>query len=234
MENLDPLISCICVTSNRPLLLQRAIACFERQTYRNKELVLSYPKGDLPTKNVVEQICAISDMPLVILERPDEENLGTARNHAIEAANGEFICIWDDDDWYHNDRLRCQYDSIKGSPFKACIFLSILLYDFESKEAFFSPYRMWEGTLLCDKETLSKQLYLDKERGEDTAVVFSLYAHNMLYNILEAPFMYIYIYHGNNTWGESHFNSYFLESQPMEEKINKQVENLTNLEFYQL
>lgn len=234
MENLDPLISCICVTSNRPLLLQRAIACFERQTYSNRELVLSYPKSDVLTRKVAEQIAEISDIKMVILERPDEENLGIARNHAIEASNGSYVCIWDDDDWYHNDRIQHQYDAIKGSVFKACIFLNILLYDFESKETFFSLYRMWEGTLLCEKETLKKQLYLDKARGEDTAVVFSLYANNVLYNIMESPFMYVYIYHGNNTWGESHFNSYFIESQPLDEKVNKQIENLTSLHYYHL
>ncbi|MCC8423667.1 glycosyltransferase [Mucilaginibacter sp. UR6-11] len=234
MNNIEPLISCICVTSNRPVLLQRAIACFENQTYANKELVLSYPRNDILTKAVIDQVLKITDAKMIVLERDEDETLGNARNQAIEAANGEFICIWDDDDWYHNDRVLHQYESIKDTAFKASIFLNILLYDFTTKEAYLSPYRMWEGTLFCEKELFNNQLYLDKERGEDTAVVFNLYMNNVLFNILESSYMYVYIYHGNNTWGESHFNLYFLNSIPLDEKVSKQIAELTKLDYYRL
>ncbi len=232
MENQDPLISCICVTSKRPLLLQRAIACFERQTYRNRELVISFPKSDQETRDLLLKISLFSDISLLVMERPDEENLGSARNRAIEQANGTYICVWDDDDWYHNKRIEYQYEAIKGSIFRASVIQSILLCDFQNKETFFSPCRMWEGTLLCEKEILQSQLYLEQERGEDTAVVFNLHLKNILFNLVGAPFMYIYIYHGNNTWGENHFNSYFLQAVAMDEKINQQVEELTSLEYY--
>lgn len=234
MSNITPLISSICVTSNRPLLLQRAIACFERQGYPNKELVLSYPVSDGATRNIVNQIEAISDIRIVRIERPDQENLGTARNHAVEAASGEYVCIWDDDDWYNHDRIERQYDAIKNTIFKACAIMNILLYDYEKKEGFHSVYRPWEGTLLCEREMLLKGLYLDKEKGEDTALIFFLSINNVLFHIMNAAHLYIYIFHGNNTWGESHFNSYFQQSMPLDEKINKRLEELTNLDYYHL
>lgn len=234
MSNVTPLISSICVTSNRPLLLQRALACFERQGYPNKEIVISYPVSDLLTRDIVNQIESISDIRIVKIERPGEENLGTARNHAVEAANGEYVCIWDDDDWYNHDRLERQYNAIKNTVFKACVLMNVLLYDYESKEGFHSSYRHWEGTLLCERETLLKGLYLDKEKGEDTALIYFLSSNNVLFHIMDAAHLYIYIYHGNNTWGESHFNSYFLQGQLLDKKVSEKIEGLTNLEYYHL
>lgn len=232
MKKKSPLISCICITNNRPLLLQRAIACFERQDYANKELVISYPKSDVMTKNVINQISEMSDIKILRIERNDNENLGTARNSAIQQANGEYICIWDDDDWYNINRISHQYNAISKGPFKASVLTHILMFDFETKESFLSGYRHWEGTLLCEKSVMSKYLYLDKEKGEDTSVLHELSSNNLLFHIKDASQLYIYIYHGKNTWGENHFNTYFLQSQPLGEKISKQVTDLTNLEYY--
>ena len=44
-----PLISCICITRNRPGYLSKAIVCFKQQTYPNKELVILYEEDDLLT-----------------------------------------------------------------------------------------------------------------------------------------------------------------------------------------
>lgn len=232
MSNEHPLISCICVTNNRPLLLQRSIACFERQEYPNKELVVSYPKADMNTKNVIDQIESLSDIKIVRIERSEEDNLGQARNHAVSAANGDFVCIWDDDDWYNHDRLEVQYNVIKDGPFKASVIMNILLYDAVSKEGFYSPYRHWEGSLLCEKATLLAGSYMELDKGEDTSLLYYLSSHNVLYHIMDASHMYIYVYHGGNTWGENHFNSYFLESQPLNESVNKQIEDLLDLSYY--
>lgn len=67
MKKSLPLISCICITSNRSTLLQRALACFERQDYPMKELVISYPENDFLTKRVVEQIEELSTIKMAHL-----------------------------------------------------------------------------------------------------------------------------------------------------------------------
>ncbi|PWG80207.1 glycosyltransferase family 2 protein [Pararcticibacter amylolyticus] len=234
MESNEPLISCICITNRRPLLLQRAIACFESQTYPNRELVVSYPADDEQTRDLMEKIAQISDINLVLIERAETERLGMARNNAIRYANGKYVCMWDDDDWYHQDRIRLQYETLKDSPFKACILFNILLFDALSAEAFLSPFHLWEGTLLSEKEVLMDQMYLDVNKGEDTAVVFNLHKNNLLYHLNDQSFLYVYIYHGENTWQESHFNSYFIQSQPLGKDVSKQVVDLTNLEPYRL
>ena len=53
MNNQLPLISCICVTREKPSLLKRAIDCFLAQTYPNKELVILYEDDDYATEELV-------------------------------------------------------------------------------------------------------------------------------------------------------------------------------------
>lgn len=112
--------------------------------------------------------------------------------------------------------------------------MNVLLYDAESQETYYSGYRDWEGTLLCKKEMTLNTGYLDVERGEDTPVIHYLSSRNSLFRIVELPHLYIYIYHGNNTWDEGHFNSYFIQSKLMEEEVNLQVQNIVNLSYYSL
>jgi len=212
--------------------MQRAIACFDRQDYPKKELVISYPDDDLLTKSVLDQIQNLSDIKMLRIERPAHEKLGIARNNAISAANGEFICIWDDDDWYHSTRLSLQYSLIENGPFKASILMNVLMYDAVDKETYYSGYRDWEGTILCEKKTMLQTSYLELERGEDTSVIYYLSSRNVLFRIIEMAHLYIYIYHGNNTWGEGHFSSYFLQSKLMDEDINQQVKDVIDLDYY--
>lgn len=232
MKKKNPLISCVCITSSRPILIQRAIACFDRQDYPRKELVISYPNNDSLTRGILDQIKELSNIKMIRIERPENEKLGIARNQAIFAANGEFICIWDDDDWYHSDRISYQYMMVKNGPFKASILMNVLMYDAINKETYYSGYRDWEGSLLCNKETMLQTGYLELERGEDTSVVHYLSSRNLLFRIIEMAHLYIYIYHGNNTWGEGHFNSYFLQSKLMEEEINQHVQAAVDLDYY--
>lgn len=218
-----PLISCICITSNRPHLLQRAISCFKNQNYPKKELIVSYPENDFLTRNILDQIVTLHQVQIVRIKRKKEDTLGSARNNAIHVANGEFICIWDDDDWHHSRRLSEQYSVIENSPFKASILMNVLMHDVKNKETYYSGYRDWEGTLLCEKKTIIKTAYLNLPRGEDTYVLHYLLFSNVLFRIKEKPNLYIYIFHGNNTWGEGHFMSYFSEGTRMDEKVNSEV-----------
>lgn len=234
MKNENPLISCICITSNRSVLVQRAIACFERQDYPNKELVISYPEKDLLTKSVMDQIEKLSGIEMVRIERPEDEKLGIARNNAIQAANGEYICIWDDDDWYNDDRISQQFIVLKDGPFRASVLMNVLLYDSESKETYYSYNQDWEGTLLCEKRLLSETRYLDMDQKEHYLILPYLSSRNVLYHIIEMPHLYVYIFHGSNTMGEGYFNYYFLQSQLIDDHNNQKLQKAISLDYYSL
>lgn len=229
-----PLISCICITGHRPLLLQRAIACFDSQDYPLKELVISYPDDDFVSRDLLKQIEEISNIKMVKIERSELEKLGTARNNAIALANGEFICIWDDDDWFDHTRISSQFTVLKNGPFKASVLLNVLLYDALSDKTYYSDFREFGGTLLCEKEILLETSYPDLGKGEDNSIIQYLTYRNVLFRIIEMPHLYIYVYHGNNTLGERYFNLYFTLNRVMDEGLNSQVRNIINLDQYDI
>lgn len=92
-----PFVSCLCVTENRHAFLPWLLWCYDRQDYLARELV----------------IVDSSEPPLSLPERPDVRvvraeagaALGHKRNLALQAARGEVLAWFDDDDWQHPARL---------------------------------------------------------------------------------------------------------------------------------
>lgn len=229
-----PLISCICITDNRPLLLQRAIFCFDSQDYPTKELVISYPQSDVATRNILNSIEEILNIKMVKIERPEQEKLGTSRNHAIASANGEYICVWDDDDWYDSKRVSQQYEVLKSGTFKASILLNVLLYNAPDNKTYHFNYQELAGTLLCEKQTLLQTSYPDLEKREDNFIIQYLTSKNVLFRIAEMPQLYIYIYHGDNVSGTRYFNLHFMLLNLVDENINAQVQDVVNPKQYRI
>lgn len=225
MSQSYPLISCICVTSNRPKQLEKAITCFAAQNYPNKELVISYPKNDLLSNQVVENARNDETLKIMLVERPADESLGNARNHLIAKCSGDYVCIWDDDDWYHPSRLTYQFNSMQivGQRYQASVLSRILLYDTSTKKAYHSFPYTWDGTILCRKEILLQNQYANANRGEDTHVITFLSGRKLLYQINDAPFLYVYIYHGANTWDYKHFEHFINKSELLDEELTDSI-----------
>lgn len=228
MESMLPLISCICITSKRIILLKKAINYFKSQDYPNKELVISYPKQDKLTRYTINKILEMEDLKIIKIERCDDRTLGEARNQAINRANGDYMCNWDDDDWYHSSRLSYQFHSMINSKknYKASVLNQLLLYDQTTKKGYLSFLYTWENTLLCKKEIFIKNTYSNKDRGEDSSIVDFLDAENFLCHISDLPFLYIYIYHSGNTWNYTHFKSFFKKSQLLEDELTQKIRQL--------
>ena len=197
---MHPLISCICITNNRTELLLRAIVCFDAQSYPNRELVISYPKSDGNTKALINQILSISELRILPVERDEHLSIGTAKNQAIAQSKGEYICLWDDDDWYQIKRLAHQFNNMKTlfSFREACVLTQILSYDSIKQEAYHIYNYNFAGTLLCKKEILSEHPFLDTSIGEDAAIIQYLKSNHYLHYINDSSFLYIFVYHGKN------------------------------------
>ena len=228
-----PLISCICVTDNRIKQLQRAIACFEIQDYENTELVISYPEKDTETKNFIKQINKSNQLRILTIERLESESLGEARNQAILKANGLFVCTWDDDDWYHQSRLSFQYNSIStyknNNHLQGSLLSRIILYDSSLGKAYLSFLYTWEQTLLCSKEIMLRNKYSAKNKDEDYSVVKLLNKRRLLNHISDCPFLYIYIYHGGNSWGYSHFRHLVRKSEELDDNTTEIIKTTLNI-----
>jgi len=211
MTNL-PLISCTCVTQNRPLLLIRALHCFNSQTYPHKELVVLCTPEDTATHRTVTQFAQDtgSQVRLVLRKNSPGELLGARRNAAVDHAGGDYICQWDDDDWYHPRRLSYQYGLLSASRHAACTLGRIVIMDATSGAACLSPFRPWENSLLCRKQVLQQAPFPNLARGEDTPVVETLEKKGLLLTDRVSPPLYCYIFHGENTCTRTHFQ-YFMD-----------------------
>ena len=103
-----PIASCIMPTANRRAFVPQAIALFLDQDYPDKELVIlddgTDAIGDLvPAEPAIRYIRTAPGL-----------SLGAKRNAACEAARGDVILHWDDDDWYAPGRIRRQVDALQA------------------------------------------------------------------------------------------------------------------------
>lgn len=231
-------ISCICITQNRADLLKKAIKHYENQTYSNKELIILYPEFDYPTEELAKSNATYNQLLLneengewtydtavnggsaisfVKLKSFNQHSLGTKRNLATTCASGDYICVWDDDDYYANERLDRQFDFLKFTNKDAVALAQLTLYFQNTGKAYVSNARDegWEGSLLCKKDAIGS--YSDLERGEDTPVMHRLYKQEKL-AIMEDPRLYVYNIHYANTSTPTHFMK--LEKNSIELDVN--------------
>ena len=201
-----PWISCVCVSQNRAVFLKRAISYFNNQSYPNKDLVIVYTGSDeLLNADIVR------DEKIKVITPPKDSclTLGERRNISIQYAKGDYFCVWDDDDWFHNDRLEIQMRSLLESGKPANTLSRLLLYNALTRKAYLSSERFWEGSLLCKTDLFRESLQYPKlDKGEDNDVVMKLVNQNRV-DSLFAPYLYTYLFHGANTWDDNHFQHLF-------------------------
>ncbi|MGC4067365.1 MAG: glycosyltransferase family A protein [Polyangiaceae bacterium] len=101
---MPPLVSCLCVTERRAAFMPWLLWGFERQTYEHRELVIvdSSPEP-----------LSISRANVRVLAAPPGSNVPTKRNLALDAARGDYIAWFDDDDWQHPERLERLVESLR-------------------------------------------------------------------------------------------------------------------------
>lgn len=98
----QPLVSCIMPTYNRRAFMRAAIACWELQNYKNKELII-VDDGQQDISDLVPKGRRVRYVKL------DEKlTTGQKRNVCCELAKGQLICHFDDDDYSTPDRISDQ------------------------------------------------------------------------------------------------------------------------------
>ena len=228
MDRLLSSISCLCVTHGKAEMLKRAINCFRGQQYPNKQLIVVYETNDTTTERFLKSEIRTDDqiklMPEPVL--PAKKTLGELRNLSVEFADGEYVCQWDDDDWYDPERLSIQMERLQVSGKPACILSRWIVFDATTGQAYLSNRRLWEGSIMCRRDLLMQNPYPVLPKGEDTQVVRMLYERNMLEIIDDEPELYVYVYHGKNTWEKEHFHQIFECSTILNQSYTSQIANL--------
>ncbi len=222
----ERLVSCLCVTRNRVPMLRRAVSCFLNQTYQPRELVVLYETDDPATGDYLATLNDLSIRAIAIPVSP-KLTLGALRNLSLEASHGRYVAQWDDDDWHGPARLADQINTICASGKPACVLSRWVMYDEATQAAFVSAIRAWEGSLVAERSAVPP--YADLRQGEDTRVIDQMLSENKLVT-LDSPHLYVYVYHGTNTWERSHWQENLLPyAQSLATEGSERVRSLLQL-----
>ena len=197
-----PRISCVMVTANRAAIARRAVRCFIDQSWSNRELVIV----DDGAEDYAPILSAIPADRLIYhrIEKSPDNNLGKLRNLSLDLARGDLVAQWDDDDWYHPDRLKRQAGALTGGK-QACVLAATLMH-LDAPEWLDRPYigslnPGVPGTILHRADSTAR--YPEERRGEDT--VFLDHWPREQLAVVDAPHLFLRAFHGSNTWERAHF-----------------------------
>lgn len=166
-------VSCIMPTADRRRFVPAAIQMFLEQDYRNKELLIL----DDGIDRVADLVPCHRQVTYIPLDR--RLKLGTKRNVCCEAASGEVIVHWDDDDWHAPWRLSYQVDQLERGDLDVCGLDRAFFVNERANQA-------WEyvhpratmpwvcGATLCYRKAFWRgHRFADVVIGEDSRFVFS-------------------------------------------------------------
>jgi glycosyltransferase involved in cell wall biosynthesis len=166
-----PLVSCIMPTANRRKYVPSAIESFLRQDHEPKELII-VDDGDDAIGDLVP------DDPRIRYIRENQRlTIGAKRNLACNAARGDVIAHWDDDDWHADWRLSYQLQQLQVSQADMCGLTRLYFYDADREKAWQyrypgGPSRWLAGGTLCYRKSLwQSHRFVDVTIGEDTRYV---------------------------------------------------------------
>lgn len=201
-----PLVSCLMVTRDRATLARRALHCFAEQKWEPKELVV-IDDGSENYEPVLAPYRERWPIHYFRVSAGKGRHLGALRNLALEHANGAFCAQWDDDDWYHPERLTRQMEALETQGLDAVLLRWTLMHvDHDGWRT--RPFRTQlrsgtPGTILHRRTDVR---YPNIARMEDSRFRDAL-KRTMRVGIMRAPHSHLFIraFHGANTWALEHF-----------------------------
>ena len=128
----NPLVVAVCLTRNRPKMLERAVSCFRAQTYPNCKMLIwdTSERGPSLGDGGADQRVFHCFPPI------EGRHIGALRNAANAAAisqagpHAEIICHFDDDDWSSPTRIAEQVALLQACPQALCVgYREMLFWD---------------------------------------------------------------------------------------------------------
>lgn len=182
-------------TRERREFAWRSIEYFLRQDYPHKELLIVDDDCPLELPFNHPQIRHIT--------MPVKRTLGAKRNFCVEAARGDLIMHWDDDDWMAPHRISYQVKSLQQEGAEVCGLQRMLFFDAGNRQAWLYSYpdgqRPWlaGGSLLYTKEFWSRSPFPDIQVASDTRFIWEQRIDRRA--VLEDHTFYVALIHSRNT-----------------------------------
>ncbi len=196
----------------RAAFVKRSIIAYCAQTHPCKELVIVLDAGCPDAKAEVRSIVSgLGRDDIKVFEAPSGQTLGALCNLSRACAYGSVLCQWDDDDFYHAERVERQLAALRESG-KAAVGLQDVLQFFPAKsEMYWTNWRNAPPTIMPSTIMFRAEAPLcypeagpEARLGEDSAVCSQLLAADALYPLAGMPQLTIYNSHGANTWHNAH------------------------------
>jgi glycosyltransferase involved in cell wall biosynthesis len=217
MVSVPPSVACLMVTRRRLAETVHSVASYVAQDYPAKSLVV-VADGESEGAELAQYIRE-HDVPhaRVVAVPGGSRSLGALRNLAVDTAQSDYVCQWDDDDIYHSCRLSVQLAFLRQAPMAAACFMADQLHFFTSSRSVYwcdwSRPRASDGwpraipnTLLCERVRMPR--YPEEgpmsSRSEDLYVMNELISHRAAVRLRGRAPMYVYVAHGTNTWEPLH------------------------------
>jgi len=209
------LVSCLMVALPDPRRLgsfRRSVADYVRQTHPSRELVVVLDRGDAATRDaMVAHVASLRRDDVRVVEPTEKLTLGALRNVSVAEARGDVVCHWDDDDWFHPERLRAQLAELVRTGAQSLVLEDALQFFPAERTLHWTNYRatVQQGlpsTLMFRRSAPIRYPETGPEsaRGEDTAGIARLQAHGGYRAMPGAAHLYVYVSHGANTWDAGH------------------------------
>lgn len=122
----NPLVSVIIPTKDRPDKLSIAVESVLQQTYSNLEIIVVDDGSTVPVS------LDFTDPRIKIIHLDKPKGVAAARNIALREAQGEFMCLLDDDDYYYPNKIDVQLNYLFQHP-EVDIVYSLMEYNFWHK-----------------------------------------------------------------------------------------------------
>jgi glycosyltransferase involved in cell wall biosynthesis len=244
---MGPCISCLTVTHDRLILLKEAIRCYCDQIWPNREMVIVTDGSPRYRRAVADHIRFLGRDDIRIETVEPGATLGCMRNVSVDAARGEVICQWDDDDLYHPRRLQAQWELMETQHAGACFLTDHLQFLAHLRELRWIDWtrggwltgglELVPGTVMAHKAIAGR--YPERGRaasqGEDNHFRSGLLARGKVAALSGHGYLYLYRYHGNNTTPELHHHKIWVFGCLEWAEIQSREEILrSSLEYYKL
>jgi len=187
-----PLVSCVCPTVGKLSELEESIQSFIDQTYPNKELIVfnNYPYIDF---DMCGELRKEHNIKIINYKAEIKGSTGECRNIGNSYVNGEYICVWDDDDIFLKDRISNLMSHILNTGYDAVLGYHYILYGnvLEKKT-------LHNSNIIYKKEFWMKNNY-SVGNDEDQYMLSNLRTHGKMIEIAEDHPQYLYRW-GNGTY----------------------------------
>lgn len=199
-----PLVSCIMPTYDRRRFVPDALRYFQRQDYPRLELLI-LDDGSDPIADLVPE-----DSRIRYLRLDRRHPLGAKRNLGCEAANGEIIAYWDEDDWYAPHRVSYQVAPLLAAQADLTVLGETLFYSYSSGEFWACApelqRRMFHRGMVGGTQVFFKKLWLEGRRypprslAEEIEFIKQVGRRGARVETLANDGVFVYGRHDSNSW----------------------------------